>query len=170
MDIQTLFPPEKINLPENQNLIYGKIENDEILGNFEKFSYIEFENNQIIIHLWNNYCISLFCCCCNCFNCFYNYKFIEKLPPFLKFFYFYKKLIIKKDDIVDIGYFFSGFMINENWKYYPILALNNKKLIIIGKADEKYELIDYINNLRNKLNINNKEIYEIPYIYKSNIL
>ncbi len=165
MELNVLFPSEQTNVSVKK-VKNGKSESDGICFFFEKYSNIEVESDNLIINLWRGSCCCLLGCCDSCVG----YEFISKINNFFKWFYCHKKIIISQNEIVDVGYIFSGIRINEEWKYWPVLALKNKQLIIIGIAEEMADLTETIFVLRKKLNIEKDGLYEIPNIYKNNIL
>ncbi len=165
MELSILFPNEPKDL-QIKDVVLGKTESDDTCSCFEKYSYIELESDNLIINTWRGSCCCLIGCCYSCVD----FNFISKITCFFRWFYCYKKITIKKEKVVDIGYIFSGIRINEEWKYWPVLALDNKQLILIGSAQELYEVKDRIIDLRNKLSIQKNSFYEIPNIYLNNLI
>lgn len=173
MNIERMFPVINDNNAANMLPLHappiGKQDSDDICQCFEQYTYLKLEEEYVQINLWRGSCCCFLGCCSSCIN----YNFISSLSRWISCFCCYRTIIMPYNEIVDVGYIFSGYLINESWKYWPVLVLKNKDLIIIGNAEELTDLTYTITCIKQQINFSNTpslQPYEIPFAYKKHII
>lgn len=160
MDLSALFPDERpVIIQISKGL--GKDDYDDGCSCFEKYTHLEV-GKEIKVFIWRGSC----CCCLGCCGSCIGFSLVSKLPERVRKFYFYKELTISQEEIANFGYIWA----TQVGKYWPVMALKNQDLIIVGPAEYETDILNTVNDIRVRFGFPISHLAEIPMRYRDRIL